>query len=164
MEQEEKVLFTLPNSKGNNNAKNKGNCKTRPKAGIKKGSTCFFCKKKGHMKKDCAKHKAWLEKKGTSFSFICYESNFTNVNHNTWWIDYGSIIHVLNTLQGIRKLRKPVGNERYIHSRGRLSSHVEAIGTCSLKLSSRFVLQLEKTFYVPSFSRNFSTRTLRDFL
>ena len=47
-----------------------------------------------------------------------------------------------------------MSNEWYIHSRGRLSSHVEAIGTCSLKLSSGFVLQLEKTFYVPSFSRS----------
>ena len=45
-------------------------------------------------------------------------------------------------------------SERYIHSGGRSSSHVEAIGTCSLKLSNSFVLQLEKTFYVPSFSRN----------
>ena len=36
----------------------------------------------------------------------------------------------------------------------RSSSHVEAIGTSSLKLSSDFVLQLEKTFYIPSFSRN----------
>ena len=31
---------------------------------------------------------------------------------------------------------------------------MEAIGTYSLKLSSGFTLQLEKTFYVPSFSRN----------
>ena len=42
MEQEEEVLFTLPGSKGKNNAKNKGNGKTQPKAGIKKESTCFF--------------------------------------------------------------------------------------------------------------------------
>ena len=47
-----------------------------------------------------------------------------------------------------------MGSERYIHSRGKLSSHVEAIGTGSLELSSGYVLQLEKTFYVPSFSRN----------
>ena len=31
---------------------------------------------------------------------------------------------------------------------------MEAIVTCSLELSSGFILQLEKTFYVPSFSRN----------
>ena len=32
--------------------------------------------------------------------------------------------------------------------------HVEGVGTCSLVLSSGFVLCLEKTFYIPSFSRN----------
>ena len=86
----ERRCFTLfPCSKGKNNAKNKGNGKNQPKVGINKESTCFFCKKKGHMKKDCAKHKTWLEKKGTYFSFVCYKSNFTNVNHNTWWIDSG---------------------------------------------------------------------------
>ena len=58
VEQGEKVLFTIPSSKGKNNAKNKGNDKTQPKAGIKKESMCFFYKKKGHMKKNCAKHKA----------------------------------------------------------------------------------------------------------
>ena len=31
---------------------------------------------------------------------------------------------------------------------------MEAIRTCSLELSSGYVLQLEKTFYAPSFSRN----------
>ena len=35
-----------------------------------------------------------------------------------------------------------------------MSSRVEAIDTCSLVLSSGFILELEKTFYVPSFSRN----------
>ena len=47
-----------------------------------------------------------------------------------------------------------MGSEGYIHSRGRSSSHVQAIGTCNLKLSSSFVLQLEKTLYIPSFFRN----------
>ena len=103
------------------------------------------------MKKDYAKHKTWLEKKGTFFSFVCYESNFTNINHNTWWIDSIYTIHVSNTLQGMRNLKKPMGSEQYIQSGGRSSSHVEAIGTCNLELSSCFVLQLEKTFYVPSF-------------
>ena len=31
---------------------------------------------------------------------------------------------------------------------------MEAIGTCSLVLRSGFILELEKTFYVPSFFRN----------
>ena len=36
VEQGEKVIFTLPDSKGKNNTKNKGNDKTQPKASIKK--------------------------------------------------------------------------------------------------------------------------------
>ena len=77
-----------------------------------------------------------------------------NVNHNTWWIDSGFTIHVSNKLQGMQNLRKPVGSEQCIYSDNKMSSHVEAIGTCSLVLSSSFIFELEKTFYVPSFSRN----------
>ena len=47
-----------------------------------------------------------------------------------------------------------MGSKRYIYSRGRSNSHVEAIDTCSLELSNSFIFQLEKTFYVRSFSRN----------
>ena len=50
------------------------------------------------MKKDGLKHREWLAKKGNFNSFVCFESNFTNVCHNTWWIDSGSIIHISNTL------------------------------------------------------------------
>ena len=56
------------------------------------------------MKKKCSKFKIWLDKKGTQFSFVCYESNIY-VNHNTRWIDSGSTIHVSNTIQGMQNLR-----------------------------------------------------------
>jgi len=35
-----------------------------------------------------------------------------------------------------------------------MGSHVEAVGTYKLVLKSGFQLDLESTFYVPSFSRN----------
>ena len=136
---------------GKKRTKRKG--KIPIQSGIKKESKCFFYKKKGHIEKDCSKFKIWLDKKGTQFSFVCYESNMVNVNHNTWWIDFGSTIHVSNTLQGMQNLRKQVGSEQCIYSGSKMSSRVEAIGTCSLVLSSGFILELEKTFYVPSFSR-----------
>ncbi|KAL4376734.1 hypothetical protein GQ457_02G021410 [Hibiscus cannabinus] len=44
-------------------AKQRGKAKMQPQADIKKEFTCFFCKKKGHLKKDCVKYKGWLEKK-----------------------------------------------------------------------------------------------------
>ncbi|XP_031120920.1 uncharacterized protein LOC116024159 [Ipomoea triloba] len=38
--------------------------KLPPKVDIKKIQKCFFCKKKGHMKKDCIKFKKWMSQKG----------------------------------------------------------------------------------------------------
>ena len=106
------------------------------------------------MKKDCPKFKKWLEKKGNLSSFVFYESNRINVNINTLWIDFGSTIHIANSLQGMQNLRKSVGSELSILSGNKMGSHEEAIGTCTLTLSNGFVLVLERTFYVPSFSRN----------
>ena len=152
MEDGEKVNLTTFGKKRKDQAKRKRKIPIQPS--IKKESKCFFCKKKGHMKKDCSKFKIWLDKEGTQFSFVYFESNVVNVNHNTWWIDFGSTIHVSNTLQGMQNLRKPVVSEQCIYSGNKMSSRVEAIGTCSLVLSSGFILELEKTFYVPNFSRN----------
>ena len=52
MEQRERVLFTIPSNQTKIKPNNKGKGKVQPKADIKKKSTCFFCKKKGYMKKD----------------------------------------------------------------------------------------------------------------
>ena len=45
-------------------------------------------------------------------------------------------------------------NEQSILSGNKLGSPVEATGTSILTLSSDFILKLERTFYVPCFSRN----------
>ena len=115
---------------------------------------CFFCKKKGHIKKCCPKFKAWLENKGNLISLVCYGSNMVHISYNTWWIDSGTTIHVANTMQGFLNQRKPTESECSIYSGNQISSHVEVVGTYRLVLRSGFVLNLEKTFFVPSFSRN----------
>ena len=56
MEQGENVLFTIPGNQRKNKSKNKGKGKVQPKVDIKEESTCFFSKKKGHMKKNYTKH------------------------------------------------------------------------------------------------------------
>ena len=55
MEEGEKVHFTLPGSSKKKKAKNKGKGKLEPTSDIKEWK-CFFCMKKGHIKKDCLKH------------------------------------------------------------------------------------------------------------
>jgi hypothetical protein len=47
--------------------------------------------------------------------------------YNTWWIDFGFTIHVLNTLQGMTSLRKPLPSEQDIYSVSKMRSHVEVV-------------------------------------
>ena len=63
MEEGKKVNLTTFRKKRKDQAKGKGKIHVHPS--IKKESTCFFCKKKGHMKNDCSRFKIWLDKKGT---------------------------------------------------------------------------------------------------
>ena len=63
MEEGQRVNLTTFGKKIKDQAKRKGKIHIQPS--IKKESKCFFCKKKGHMKKDYSKFKIWLDKKGT---------------------------------------------------------------------------------------------------
>ena len=72
MEEGEKVHFTLLGSSKKKKAKNKGKGKFKPTSDIKKESKCFFCKKKGHMNKDCLKNREWFARKSNFNSFECF--------------------------------------------------------------------------------------------
>jgi len=119
-------------------------------------SPCFFCKRGGHMKKDCNKYKAWLAKREGTTSLVCYESNFVNNHnfHNTWWIDSGSTIHISTVMQGFQSIRKPSDGELCVYSGNKMASSVEGVGTFRLVLDTGYILDLEKTFFIPSFSKN----------
>ncbi|RVW36734.1 Retrovirus-related Pol polyprotein from transposon TNT 1-94 [Vitis vinifera] len=62
----EKVMLVTQRKgkKGKSQASQKGKQQIPPKSDIKKDEKCFFCKKKGHVKKKCLKFQKWLEKKG----------------------------------------------------------------------------------------------------
>lgn len=66
MEQGESAMLVTQRKgkKGKSQASQKGKKQIPPKSDIKKDEKCFFCKKKGHMKKKCLKFQNWLEKKG----------------------------------------------------------------------------------------------------
>lgn len=110
---------------------------------------CHFCGKKGHVKKDCNKRKAWFEKKGNNLSLVCYESNLVEVPSNTWWIDSGATTHITNSLQGYLSTRKPEESERFIYMGNRLKADVVAVGTYRLVLETGHQIDLEDIFLCP---------------
>ncbi|RDX60874.1 hypothetical protein CR513_60950, partial [Mucuna pruriens] len=55
--------------------------------------TCYFCKKLGHMKKQCPKYAAWRVKK------------------DTWWLDSRATTHISVTMQGCLWSRPPSDDE-----------------------------------------------------
>ena len=94
-------------SQGHNANRPKRHKRKYPKAPNKEtsnhkciGRQCHFCKKKGHMQKDCVKRKAWFQKKGNFLSFVCFETNLVDVPSNTWWLDSSATIHISNNMQG----------------------------------------------------------------
>lgn len=59
-------------------------------------SECFFCKKKGHIKRDCRHHKEWLQKnKGQANTAAVDDGNFAFISANgnfggNWIVDSGA--------------------------------------------------------------------------
>jgi hypothetical protein len=85
---------------------------------------------------------------------VCHESFFVEAPNNTWWIDSGSTIYIVNSMQGFLTTRKPASNEQRVYSGNKLFSRVEAVATFRIILKSGYVLDLENIFFIPEFSRN----------
>ncbi|KAL8157842.1 hypothetical protein AgCh_002526 [Apium graveolens] len=120
-----------------------------------KGTTCYFCKKAGHMKKKCSKYAAWRVKKGKTSAFVCSEVNLASVPKDTWWVDSGATTHISVYMQGFLWSRPPIDAERFIYVGNDNKVSVEAVGTFRLLLKTGIYLDLFETFVVPSFRRNF---------
>nr|ABW74556.1 copia-like pol polyprotein [Boechera divaricarpa] len=150
-------LNRTSSSKGTPNAKVKGKGKSfikGPERQIKKEIKCFFCKKTGHFKKDCLKRKAWFEKKGKHYSFVCSELNLIEVPNNTWWLDSGATTHVSNIKQGFSSIQPIRGAEQYLFMGNRMKALIEGIGTYRLILDTGCHVDLESCLYVPECARN----------
>ena len=120
---------------------------------------CYFCKKVGHMKKDCSGFKAWLEKKGKINSLNLLETfslevNFVNIEPHTYWLDSGSPLHITNSLQGFIRKRKPRNDEVNVCVGNGMPVAVKAVGSLKLDLGFGNFLILDNVFYVPSIKRN----------
>ena len=66
---------------------------------VSKDNNRQFCRKSRHFQNDCLKCKSWFKKKDELNAHVCFESNLTEVFHNTWWIYSGCMTHVSNIIQ-----------------------------------------------------------------
>ncbi|GJZ79437.1 putative RNA-directed DNA polymerase [Tanacetum coccineum] len=141
-------------SSGDNSTPNKVQKIDTSTSSFQGGPKCKFCHKKGHTQKDCPKFKEWLAKKGIFESFMINESFNINVPINSWWIDFGSMVHIANSLHGFRTIRRLERNQRTVKVGNGVDLNVEAIGSLSLILEGGFCLNLYGTLYVPIMTRN----------
>ena len=86
-------------------SKNLGVQKKPMKVAGNKGSIkCFFCKLKGHMKKECGKYKAWKAKRGNKSSINFFvEVNLVKIHSDSWSLDTGSPVHITKLFTGAAK-------------------------------------------------------------
>ena len=115
---------------------------------------CYFCKKRGHLKRDCPKYAAWRVKKGKLLTLVCSEVNLASVPKDTWWVDSGATTHISMSMQGCLWSRPPTDAERFIFVGDGKKVPVEAIGNFKLLLKTGVYLDLIETFVAPSFRRN----------
>ncbi|CAL9021612.1 unnamed protein product, partial [Prunus brigantina] len=121
--------------KKGNFAENKGNFaekkdkeNTKMKEGKPTGLKCYFCRKFGHMKRNCTRYQRWLEKQKNK----------------------GKIENVF----GFITKRPPNKDEVKVFVGNGVKVQVEFIGAVRIQLDSGFVLDLVDVVYVPSMTRN----------
>jgi hypothetical protein len=129
-----------------------------PKA--KPGVKCFYYKGDGHWKRNYPKYHE--DKKAVKVvntdKGICdihvIDIYLTSARSNTWVFDTGFAAHICNSQQDLKskrslarnKVTKRVGNRHHVD--------IVAIGTLHLQLPSRFILILNKCYYIPALSKN----------
>ena len=106
------------------------------------------------MKKDCPQYEKWHIKQGKLLNFVCYEVNLALIPNHTLWIDIGATTHISVKMQGYLRSRMPIDVERFIHMGNDNKAPVKTIGLFRLELESGCYLDLDETFYVPSFRRS----------
>ena len=115
------VQFTTTTS-GTKPVKKRFKGKSRPKKGNTRKTSVVLEPKKKYFKGNCAYCKKFEHKLGNCYilkkknadkegillyALACFESNVIDVAPNSWWLDSGATIHVVNYLQGFTSLRKP---------------------------------------------------------
>src|SRR4051812_37492124 len=126
------------------------------KSGPKPDIECFYCKDKGHWKRNCPKYLA-DKKAGTIkgiFDIHVIDVFLTSPRCSAWVFDTASVANICNSKQELRNRRRLARDEVTMRVGNGSRVDVMAVGTLSLVLPSGLVLNLNKCYYVPALSMN----------
>ena len=119
----------------------------KSKNGPKPETECFYCKGKGHWKRNCPKYLA--DKKAGNTKGICDIHVIDVYLTNT-----GAVAHICNSKQELRNKRRLAKDKVTMRVRNRSKVDVIAVGTLPLHLPTGLVLNLNNCYLVPSLSMN----------
>ncbi|KAK1574555.1 hypothetical protein QYE76_016335, partial [Lolium multiflorum] len=131
----------------------------KPKS-AKPDAECYYCKEKGHWKRNCSKYLADLKsglvkKKKEGISDIhVIDVYLTGSRTSTWVFDTGSVAHICNSKQELKNKRQLLKDEVTMRVGNGSKVNVIAVGTLPLHLPSGLVLSLNNCYYVPALSMN----------
>ena len=132
--------------------------KHAPSASSAAEAECFFCKEKGHWKRNCKKFLAKLKSGKSSTSGISVihviDVFLADSPSNSWVLDTGSVAHICNSMQGLQRSRTLARGEVEMRVGNKASVAVMAVGTLPLHLPSGFILELNNCYFVPALSKN----------
>ena len=121
-------------------------------------SQCFYCKEKGHWKRNCKKFLAdkkdgnVISNPGMSINVI--EINLATTDVSIWVFDTGSVAHICNSMQGLTRSRRLAKGEVDIRVGNKARVAALSVGVYTLHLPSGLVMELDNCYFVPSLSRN----------
>ena len=137
---------------------------------INKGSKniqCFFCKKSGHLKKNCINYKKWLEKReksdkgiksGNSAS-ISFLAKSGGGRSDSWFIDSGASSHMTHNRAFFSKFTS--GNMTVQVAKKDIVMNVLGTGSGIIKgfdgKGTQVNIELKNVLYIPSLEQNLNS-------
>ena len=116
---------------------------------------CYYCKNKGHWRRNCPKYLA--DKKAGKVlpsTGIFVIETLLATSSTDWIFDTGSCAHICRNVQALKSKRHLEKGEVQLRVGNGTCIFAMAVGKVEITLSSGFVLELKDVYVVPSITQN----------
>ena len=154
------VVNDTSGGRGRSRERDAGKGRSRSKSKSKKVK-CYFCKKEGHMKKNCEKRKAWLRNQNSSADTASVASDSgqdvltvttDSDSHGDWILDSGCSYHMSPNRSLFDTYKSCEGSS--VMMGNRTSCKMVGIGTVKIKMFDGVVRTLTDVRHIPDLRLN----------